>query len=241
MRGEPGTTVKVGLQDESGKDFEVTLVRQIVEQRSEAIAKILPTGIGYIMVTSFKAPISDKFRQALLEVQDTPSLIIDLRYNGGGNIREVLRMAGYLLNERRQFGKFIKRSGETKQSRRSFSAGRKDKQVYANPVVILTSKYSASGSELFSSSLQEFGRAKVIGRQTCGCLLGISKKHQFKGGSELHISDTGFLSPKGKVYEKTGVTPDRIVELKIEDLQNQFDREVNEAEKMLNTTAVQAP
>ena len=239
LNGEPGTSVKIGLLDKNGKDFEVTLVRQIVEQTSEAIGRKLSSGIGYISISSFKAPISDKFKQALLDLKDTSALIIDVRYNGGGSISEVLKMAGFLINEKREFGKFIKRSGDSKQSKKSFSAGKKGEQIYSNPIVILTSKFSASGSELFSSSLQEFGRAKVLGRQTCGCLLGISEKHRLKDGSELHISDTGFLSAKGKIYEKTGVTPDKIVELKIDDLINKYDREMDEAEKMLTGIAVQ--
>lgn len=239
LSGEPGTFAKIGLEDENGGNFEVKLVRRTVDQESKAISKILPSGIGYISVSSFRAPISDKFRKALLELKDTPALIIDLRYNSGGNISEVLKMAGFLINEKREFGKFIRRSGKTKQSAKSFSAGKKGGQIYSNPVTILTSKFSASGSELFSSSLQEFGRAKVIGRQTCGCLLGISKKHRFKDGSELHISDTGFLSARGNIYEKTGVTPDRIVELKITDLVNGNDREIAEAENVLSNISAQ--
>ena len=54
-----------------------------------------------------------------------------------------------------------------------------------------------------------------------------------KGGGELHISEMGFLSAKGKVYEKMGITPDESVELKIEDLQNGVDRDVAKAEKIL--------
>ncbi len=238
LDGEPGTSVKLGLTDQKGKHFEVMLVREVVDETSEATPQKLSSGMGYIAVTSFKSPIADKFKQALLELKDTPALIIDLRYNGGGNISEVLEMAGYFLNEKHSFGKFMRRAGKTKQELKTFSAGKKGGRVYENPVYILTSKYSASGSELFSSSLQEFGRAKIIGSQTCGCLLGISRRHQIKGGSELHISDIGFISPKGKVYEKIGVTPDKLVELKIEDLQSGFDRGIDEAEKMFEDFSV---
>ncbi len=238
LEGEPGTSVKIGLTDETGRNFEVTLVREVVDETSEAIASKLDSGVGYINVTSFKAPIADKFKNALEELKDTPALIIDLRYNGGGSISEVLEMAGYLLNNKYSFGKFMRRSGKTKQELKTFSAGKKGGQIYSNPVYILTSKFSASGSELFSSSLQEFGRAKVIGSQTCGCLLGISRMHQIKGGGELHISDIGFLSSQGKVYEKMGVTPDKVIELKISDLQNGFDRSISEAEKMYEDFAI---
>ena len=235
LSGEPETAVKIGLTDFDGNDFDVVLTRKVEDKTSEAIATKLDSGIGYINVTSFKEPIADKFKKALLEIKDTPALIIDLRYNGGGSLSEVLEMAGYLINEKRPFGKFIRRKGKTNQSLKEFSAGKKGEQIYSKPIYILTSNYSASGSELFSSSLQEFGRAKVIGSQTCGCLLGVSRKYEIKGGGELHISDYGFLSSKGKVYEKIGITPDKIIELKIADLQSGFDKVREEAEKSIKS------
>lgn len=233
MRGAPGTYVKVGLTDENGNRFVVDLVRRTVPQNSEAIGRKLDSGIGYMLVTSFKAPISEKFKKALLKLQDTSGLILDLRYNGGGTIKEVLKMVGAFINERREFGKFLERSARSKQKLRTFSAGKKGGQLYANPLVILTSKYSASGSELFASSLQEIGRAKVVGAQTCGCMNGISRRHSLQDGSELHVSDIGFISAKGNIYERIGVTPDNRIELTINDLRNGFDRGLAEAEKML--------
>ena len=237
LRGEPGTSATIGLIDENGKDFYVTLVRQVVSQTSEAIGRVLPSGLGYISVSSFKSPIYGKFKKALLELKDTPALIIDLRYNGGGSISEVLNMAGVFLDKRYEFGKFMKRDGTFKQSQRKFSAGKRGKQLYAKPLIVLTSKFSASGSELFASSLQELGRAKVVGTQTCGCLLGISRKYKLKDGSELHISDIGFISAKGKIYEKVGVTPDRVIEPKIADLLSGFDRGLTVAENMISVAS----
>ena len=238
LRGEPGTSIKIGLIGEDGKNFEVTLNRKVISQTSKAIGTILPSGIGYLAVSSFRAPISAEFKKTLLKLKDAPSIIIDLRYNGGGSISEVLRMAGMFLDKKYSFGKFMRRKGTAKQSLKKFSAGRKGRQIYSKPILILTSKFSASGSELFASGLQELGRAKVVGGQTCGCLLGISRKHRLRGGSELHISDIGFLSAKGKIYEKVGVTPDQVVKTKILDLQSGFDRGISTAEKLLSSTAV---
>ena len=71
MRGKPDTYVKVGLIDKNGKSFEANLIRRIVPRKSEAIGRKLKSGIGYIAVTSFKSPISGKFKKALLKLKDT--------------------------------------------------------------------------------------------------------------------------------------------------------------------------
>ncbi len=234
LSGEPGTFITLEVVDKKGKEFKATLLQEVVTLKPRATPQILPSGIGYISVNSFKRPISARFRQALLQVKDTPGLIIDLRFNGGGDLNETLRMASFLLNERRSFGKVIRRSRNLRNFSRKISVGRRGNQIYSAPVIVLTNKFSASGSELFASGLQEVGRVKVVGRQTCGCLLGISKRHKLKGGGELHVSDTGFLSSQGKIYEKNGITPDKIVELKIEDLRSGFDRGIAEAENLLN-------
>ncbi|MCB1025696.1 MAG: hypothetical protein KDB79_14965, partial [Acidobacteria bacterium] len=55
-----------------------------------------------------------------------------------------------------------------------------------------------------------------------------------KDGSELHISDIGFISPKGVVYEKIGVTPDVVIEHRIKDLQSGYDQGIIEAENILS-------
>ncbi|MCB1023796.1 MAG: hypothetical protein KDB79_05380, partial [Acidobacteria bacterium] len=183
LRGEPGTKVTIGLTDAKGKKFDVTLTREIVPETSEAVGRVLPSGLGYISISSFKSPISDKFKRTLSELESTPALIIDLRYNGGGSISEVLEMAGVFLDRTYNFGKFLKRTGNSKQSLKKFTAGEKGGQLYSKPLIILTSKFSASGSELFASSLQELGRAKIVGEQSCGCLLGISRRHSLKDGS----------------------------------------------------------
>ena len=229
LDGEPETTVKIGLIDKDGKSFETTLTRKVMSAQPKVSAGRLASGIAYISINRFFSPVSQLFKKELEAAKDAPGLIIDLRYNGGGEIAEVVRIAGLLVNQKTSMGKVIFRGREPS----DLNFGENGKQIYAAPIVVLVNDASASGSELLASGLQEAGRAEIVGERSCGCLLGIMNRRSMKGGGELHISEMGFLSAKGKIYEKMGITPDESVEQKIEDLQNGFDRDVAKAEKIL--------
>lgn len=229
LDGEPDTKVKIGLNDFSGKPLEFELTRRQKSAQSQALSKRLPSGFGYISLSRFMNPAASLFQKELESLKDAPGLIVDLRYNGGGNINEVQKIATLLVENRTSFGKVMTRSKPPVEMWVSPNSN----ISYRRPVVILLNSFSASGSELLSSGLQEAGRVKVIGAQSCGCLLGISQLRNMKGGGELHLSELGFLSSKGKVYEKIGVTPDIPVELTIADLQNGIDRGIEQAETAL--------
>ena len=102
--------------------------------------------------------------------------------------------------------------------------------------MILVNEGSGSGSELFSAAMQENGRAAVVGRQSCGCVLGISHFKKLKGGSELAVSELKYVSPQGNKIEGAGVTPNRAVPLTLADLQRRRDAALEAAENALQKT-----
>lgn len=229
LDGEPDTKISIGLLDFEGKLFEVELTRKLRSNQAQAESRRLPSGYGYISLSRFTTPAASLFEKELESLKNTPGLIIDLRYNGGGSINEVQNIAALLVDNRTSFGKAFTRSKPPV----DLWVTPNQNTVYSAPIVILVNSFSASGSELLSSGLQEAGRARVIGSQSCGCLLGISQLRDMKGGGELHLSEIGFLSSKGKVYEKIGVTPDIPVEVTIKDLQSGHDRGLEQAENAL--------
>ena len=105
--------------------------------------------------------------------------------------------------------------------------------AYANPVVILTNQSSASASEVFAATLQDLGRATVIGTRTCGCLLGYMGYADIPGGGQLAYSEMGFVTPKGKRVEGYGVMPDIEVKLTQADFAANRDRGLEAAVEFL--------
>ena len=107
-------------------------------------------------------------------------------------------------------------------------------RAYTKPLVILTNEASASASEVFASTLQDLGRATVIGQRSCGCLLGFLGYADLPGGGQLAYSELGFITPKGKRIEREGVAPDREISLAREDYVLGRDRSLEAAVMFLD-------
>ncbi|HVG17537.1 MAG TPA: S41 family peptidase [Blastocatellia bacterium] len=233
--GEPGSSVKLGLERADGGLFDVEVTRRVVADNPKVTSSQLQSGYGYIKLSLWKSPVHKEFRRALEGLRNAPGLIIDLRGNPGGEAGEVVKIASYFFNNRVSFGRFISRSGR---AINLFTD--RDDLIYQGPVVVLVNESSGSGSELFTGVMQENGRALVIGRQSCGCVLGISRFKKVKGGGELAVSELKYVSPQGHKLEGTGVIPDRMVALTISDLQRRRDAALIEAEHTLRSPKASA-
>lgn len=228
--GDPGTTLRLSLERADESKLNVALNRRIVSDTPVVTSRRLASGYGYIRLTLWKSPIRKDFKRALEHLDNAPGIVIDLRGNPGGEAEEVVKIASFFFNTHVPFGKFSRRSGKAIYLRTD-----DDDRVYRGPVAILVNEGSGSGSELFAGVMQENGRAVIIGRRSCGCVLGISEFKKVKGGGELAVSEYGYLSPRENSFEGTGVVPDKAVELKISDLQARRDAVLDEAERVLKT------
>ena len=226
--GDPGTTLRLSLARADGSALDVTLIRRIVSDTAVVTSRRLASGFGYIRLTLWKSPIHKQFKKALEHLKDAAGIVIDIRGNPGGEADEVVKIASYFFNSHVPFGKFSRRSGKAIYLRTD-----DDDQVYKGPVAILVNEGSGSGSELFAGVMQENGRAVIVGRRSCGCVLGISEFKKLKGGGELAVSEYGYISPRENTYEGSGVVPDKSVELKISALQSRRDAVLEEAERLL--------
>jgi carboxyl-terminal processing protease len=197
----------------------------------------LPSGSGYIKLTLWQSPGHDRFRSALEQFKNAPGLVLDLRDNPGGEVDEVLKIAGYFFPSRVPFGEFIARAGHHLE----LYAGRPGNPIYAGPLAILVDESSGSGSEMFAAVMQEAGRAVIVGRRSCGCLLGIAQFKRMKGGSELAVSELGYMSPLGRRIEGNGVMPDEHVQLTLADLQMNRDTALEDAQAALRMYTVRVP
>lgn len=234
------TPLTVSLQRADGSVFEAKYARQVLSNAPQVAARKLASGFGYVRFDEFQPALVKDFKAALENLRSTPGLVVDLRRNRGGVGATLEAMAGYFFNSKTLYEKRMSRKQvtvaeqdghHTKESQ--FFVGKSGGQIYSGPAVILVSEYSASATEVFSAGMQDSDRARLVGSQTCGCVLGITHDRVMKGGGVLEISEVLWFSPKGRKLEGEGVIPDRAVVPTIASLQEKRDLVLEEGEKML--------
>src|SRR5262249_32679409 len=236
--GPRDTTTQVTFADDEKKSRTLVLMRRHVEFQRRVTSRKLPHQIGYIELTGFGPEIERDFESAMQSMQGTRGLILDLRNNGGGFVTTVAQVASYFFPDETNLGEFITRAGRST-SRQT----QKLRTYYREPLIVLVSSRSASGSEIFAAAMQERKRALIVGSNptTCGCLLGVSRTLRLADGGKLNISDTDYRTAMGRRIEGTGIKPDQQAEVRISDLFANRDRSFEMAVEQLERAIVFGP
>jgi carboxyl-terminal processing protease len=152
-----------------------------------------------------------------LKAEQVAGVILDLRKNGGGSLDEAIKLTGL----------FIKRGPvvQTRDYRNTIQIAEDPDPgvVYDGPLVVLTSRFSASASEIAAGALQDYGRAVIVGDTTTfgkgtvqsilplGALMDRARlEHAYDPGA-LKVTISKFYRPSGSSTELKGVGADIVV------------------------------
>jgi carboxyl-terminal processing protease len=173
IRGDKGTKVILTVKGMDGKLRDVTIVRDVIIFEENYVKSAVLTDslsdhrVGYIRLPSFYANFDDPtartsssdMRTELekMNAENIESIILDLRNNGGGSLRDVVDIAGQFIES----GPIVQ-----VQSRRGKPRSLNDddgKAVFSGSVVVLVNHFSASASEILAAALQDYNRAIIVG------------------------------------------------------------------------------
>ena len=245
LKGTPNTVVKLIVQrDGEKKPLEKTVVREEIKIKSVSYHGMISDNVGYIKLTGFTENAALEVEQALRDLKKDPgmkSLVLDLRGNPGGLLREAVDIVNIFVEKDQDI---VSTKGKVKDWDKVHRATRPpvDTQI---PLVVLVDRGSASASEIVSGAIQDLDRGVIIGQRTFGkglvqqtrplsynaqlkvtvakyyipsgrCIQALDYSHRNDDGSVAKIADSltyAFKTRNGRiVYDGGGVAPDVTLE-----------------------------
>ena len=179
IRGKEKTEVRLTVKSKTdGKTRVIPIIREEVIM-DEGFAKSLiiqeskdAERIGYIKLPKFYADFeNDNGHQCAEDVAveveklkkaGVKGIVIDLRNNGGGSLRDVVKMSGLFIEQ----GPIVQVKG--RYDRPDVLSDTDPSVQYAGPLVIMVNEFSASASEIMAAALQDYGRAIIVGTPSYG-------------------------------------------------------------------------
>jgi carboxyl-terminal processing protease len=225
IRGKKGSRVRLTVlrQGEKVERFEMAIVRDKIDLEEQA-AKLRfeekevdaqKMRLAVVELPSFygdrdptKRQGSRDLEKILKQVKEekVDGMVLDLSRNGGGLLEDAVRISGFFIAE----GAMVGIRGTTERSR--LLEDTDDETLYSGPLVVLTSRVSASASEILAGALQDYRRAVIVGDdQTFGKGTVQSVFPLPPGLGALKVTTALFFRPGGASTQASGVMSDVVV------------------------------
>jgi len=173
IRGEKGTKVELTVKKVDGSTETIVITRDVVEFE-ERFAKSLiledderEERIGYIYLPGFYADFEDRngrfssedIKKEInkMKEESVDGIILDLRDNTGGSLRDVIKISGYFIEK----GPIVQVKSRAKKP--EVLTDTDQDVLYDGPLAVMVNSFSASASEILASALQDYGRAIIVG------------------------------------------------------------------------------
>ncbi|HEX8354886.1 MAG TPA: S41 family peptidase, partial [Pyrinomonadaceae bacterium] len=188
-----------------------------VKERRAMVDKLSGGRVGYVHIQSMNAPSLRRFEKELREYRQKEAMVIDQRWNGGGNIEQEL----LAILVQRQYQVWQPRG--TEPTTRPFAG-------FFGPKIVMQNWRSASNAEMFPAGFRALGLGKVVGTPTMGAVIGTGS-YSLIDGSTVRTPGVGvYLFDKQMTnMENNGVRPDILVENTPEDTLAGRDRQLETA------------
>ncbi len=201
LTGQPGSEVELTIQRPGESQ-----PRAIKIKREEIKIKDVPyfallsdSSTGYIQLTGFTQSAGSEVKSAFLALKkrNMNKLILDLRGNGGGLLREAITIVNYFVPKGTEI---VKTKGKIEEWNKTYSATSEpiDTQI---PIVVLVDGMSASASEIVSGSLQDLDRAVVVGAESYGKGL-VQQTKDLAYNTKMKLTVAKYYTPSGRCIQR---------------------------------------
>lgn len=200
LRGPKGEAVEVGIERAGEPELlRLSIVRDDVHL--DATQSLLLEGdVGYVNLSTFSRAATSELQASIndLLARGARSLVLDLRYNQGGILREAVEISDLFLDS----GEMVVDT-RARDPRDSYTFAAPGPDRYPGlPVVVLVNAWSASASEIVAGALQDHDRAVVLGTRTFG--KGVMQSvYPLPGGNYLRLTTGTWYTPSGRSIHRS--------------------------------------
>ncbi len=225
-------SIEFTLKETGGIEKTVRLRKEKMSAEENRVKSFILEGdkkIGYVSLPGFYTDWGDEegsrcandvAKEILkLKKENIDGLVLDVRYNRGGSLKEAVAMAGIFIDAG-PMG-VLKIKGGTTQSEKDVNRG----TVYDGPLLLMVNGLSASASEFLAAALQDYHRGIIVGSRTYGKATGqevfslepdekntsASAAAKKMGWGYTTITTLKIYRVTGKTAQKRGVTPDVVL------------------------------
>ncbi|MEM6320744.1 MAG: carboxy terminal-processing peptidase [Bacteroidota bacterium] len=231
VRGKKGTVVILTVKKKDGNIEDVRIERdEIILDVAKARSVIMDVEdkvekIGFIRLPAFyssfdggegnSCSIDVATEIAKLKDEGVNGIILDLRFNGGGSLPDVIDMSGLFIED----GPIV----QVKSRRRAAQVYNDENSsvLYDGPLIVMVNSHSASASEILAGALQDYKRAVIVGSESTfgkGTVQGffdldraISGSSDLKPFGQVKLTFQKFYRVNGGSNQLKGVIPDIIL------------------------------
>jgi carboxyl-terminal processing protease len=231
IRGPKGTVVTLTVQRTDGTEKTIKITRDVVLMEEGFAKSLLLKGseteqdkIGYIYLPKFYADFTPQGATSCaadvakeiekLKSEKVKGIILDLRGNGGGSLRDVVQMSGLFIEE----GPIVQVKNRSKTP--DIMRDNDSRVQWGGPLVVMVNGFSASASEILAAAMQDYHRAVIVGststygKGTVQRFLDLdnaTREESVKPLGDMKLTIQKFYRITGKTTQLDGVTPDIVL------------------------------
>ena len=197
LKGTAGTPISLTvLRQEETLNFD--LIRAKIVINNVPYSGMVNDHIGYIKLTEFTTNAANEVKSALINLKNegATKIILDVRGNPGGILQEAVAICNLFIPQNKVV---VETKGKTPAWNKIYKTFSKpiDTQI---PLVVLTSRGSASASEIVSGTIQDYDRGVLVGRKTFGKGL-VQTTRPVGYNSKVKITVAKYYTPSGRCIQ----------------------------------------
>ena len=200
------------------RNYDASVVRRYLAELEVHTAQIhsayIDDCIGYLFCADFRgdqAIVNDIYASVLNKFSDTKGLIIDLRVNDGGNVYNAQKLLNKLTDRRLRWHRTQNRTQEGFDDAYEWFMEPDKTLYYAQPVVVLTGRYTISAGERFAMGAKLLDNIVIIGDTTANTQGSVMGREMLNGWTYTMTFER-CTDPDGFNYAGTGIPPDEYVD-----------------------------